>query len=209
MKKKRMALIAGLFLCTLAAQAKDIQVTADSAGTAKKSGGGAGGIVYIGLPGAEGNYRSGMVVFELPRIPGGGTITSANFFASLERVSNTQVGDISLYAVRLSDEPNILGSDYYAGPCVDGDHGTAIMDKFIKAEAHGSGNGLDADLNTDEIADAKLTAWLQAQYKDGRPAATYAIFRLSIATEPEASWTFAVIDGASDARAPVLTLTTE
>jgi len=207
--KKKFLFIIGFVLSTLSVQATDIGVLADLSGVVSKEGKGiASSIVYTGSPGTD-IFRSGIIIFELPVLPEQERLESAGIFVNLERVNNNKTPVVGLYALRISDQSKILGSDYYTGPFSDGDHGTAIMEKFIEPGAYESKHDIDDELRTDEAAGKKLTSWLRAQYDGCQPKKSHAVFRLSTAAEPEKPWSFVVIDGAGRASSPVLTLSTK
>jgi len=137
--------------------------------------------------------QNAILIFELPTLTGGTTISDANLYDYVGMAS----GDITvdLYALRVSDSDAITTSDYYTG----GDDTTAatkIMDTFFTTAGTGEGEPpLFPDVNTDDTADGELATWLQDNaYSSGAtPDATYAIFRLSATAESGFLFDFATM----------------
>jgi len=183
--KKFIIMIAALALCAVVTQADVIDTTRGSgtSGWVSSSTAVLGTSVYHGWVGG-GEDQAGIVVFELPTLTGGNTISGANFEAILTGIGGTSP-NADLYVLRASDSSSFTTADYSGG-------GTLLMSTFFDSSTVGAWGGADTSVNTDGTADASLATWLQSQYTGDTPNNTYAIFRLSANPAGTGGW-----DGAS------------
>jgi len=169
--------------------------------------------------GNEGTGSAGIFVFELPVLPAGETVSTADFAFSVIGGNNWKalyLKGIDLYALRMSNAPTVLLTDCYKGPYGGDASATAIQD-LIVYEPEQLNQGAPGDLgrhDTSAAAEAALGAWLQSLY--GSPGydpagANYVFIRLNAREDLTTAgryWTVASANNATVDSRPVLTLTT-
>ncbi|MFW6154831.1 MAG: PEP-CTERM sorting domain-containing protein [Planctomycetota bacterium] len=162
---------------------------------------------------------AGVFVFELPVLPAGETVDSADFAFSVIGGNNWRAlheKGMDLYAVRMSDASNVLATDYYKGP-YDGDASATAIEDYIVYETEELNQGAPGELgrhDTDADGETALGDWLADQYADASydPAGTnYVFLRLSARddlTSDYRYWSVASADNGTEADRPALMITT-
>jgi len=178
-----------------------------------------GGTSWVGQPDmrvGQGSTQGSVavLVFELPALPAGETVDTADLAFSVVGGNNWKAlfeKGMDLYGVRMS-----LGTDYYKGP-YDGDASATAIAPYIVYEDEQLNQGAPGELgrhDTDAAGEAALGAWLQSLYDSAAydPAGSnYAFLRLN-SREDLASdyryWSVASANNGTVENRPVLTLTT-
>jgi hypothetical protein len=138
------------------------------------------------IGGSDYNSCSLVLVFELPDVPDGNVLASADLqvlqagnFGSFDGSSS---GDVDLYGLRTvpaGTDPNyvVLPSDWYVGAYGFDTDGYPLMKSFLYSELSQLWCGLEQ--NDDEFAAGRLRCWLQKQYDNGAVGGDYVLLRLN------------------------------
>ena len=149
-----------------------------------------------------GTDQTALLVFELPVIPAGETVTSADLELVLKEAGSWNPFNGDLYAVRVNASSDPMGSDYYLGGYNAGNGG--IQNDFVTPA---SGVGV---LSTDASAEDELGAWIAAVYaNDVTAAGKYIFLRISADAAPSSSYQgYSFAQNYNTSTPPVLTVTT-
>ena len=128
--------------------------------------------------GSDGNYGMtvGMMVFQMPNF---GMIdepfSSAEYEVTLDIKGDAVDFSADLWAVRVSDEPDLQLSDWYVGSATTAPQaaGTLIAEGFLTPQTE-----LGVTVTSEE-ANSELVAFLNTQYEGGNGAGKYLFFRLN------------------------------
>ena len=162
------------------------------------------------------NFDSGILVFNLPTIPVGHTITSANLttFGLTVNAKAAHHLAVDLYGVRFAAETastsdaEVLTSDAETSRAfsLTGNNGTGIMENFYP-ESNVLNTG--SSFSTDTAAQTALANWLTEQISAGAVTGDYLFLRLSpgefTGSATSRGWK---TNSADSTNAPVLTITT-
>lgn len=154
--------------------------------------------------GRENQGIHGVFVFQLPTLPTGHTVTSANLDFYIEDRSSNAAFNLDLYGLGPRDASTVLATDFYRG-AYDGDttDATAIQDNIVTQSTP-----VDTVVSTDNTADAALAAYINDCYASGG-AGKYIFLRLSPDYSGSPTYQYHIIASAnSSSPRPVLTLTT-
>ncbi|QTN30773.1 hypothetical protein HZ994_11475 [Akkermansiaceae bacterium] len=129
--------------------------------------------------GNVGRDRSVVFPFLLPSLGSiSNPFSAVSFSANLESLDNSPLGNVRIYGLGKRDTATVLTTDYYAATStLDTTDATLIQTNFIPSGT--TGTGLK---NTDNAGDAKLIAYLNAQYAGGAGAGKYVFLRLATDT---------------------------
>lgn len=109
-----------------------------------------------------------VVVFQLPTLPAGQEFSDASLRFYLQNKTGTPSFNADLYALGVSDQPDVLSTDFYAGPS----DSSAIL---VKDDIMDPSNTSGPKYASDQV----LTDYLNAAYDYGAGAGAYVFFRLS------------------------------
>jgi len=169
--KKTILITLGLMLGALSAQADTLPpITGGSSyayrsGTVTQSGYYS---LYTGSLGVTDDVDiTGVIHFQLPALPSGHEVVSAQFATPLK--SGTSAFNADVYAVRRSTSPDALAGDFFIGPYESaGAPAGAIMDDYLTPS---SPSGTDITLSAGGATN--LAVWIQAQYDASASAGEY------------------------------------
>lgn len=164
---------------------------------------------------------AGMFVFQLPELPAGEEVVSADFTVVAIGGNDWRAlynKSIDLYALRVASAASVLASDYFAGPYgTDDTDATGIQESFL-FQPNDYNGGFDATLlgqhSTDGSGDASLGSWLNAVYAaDPGAAGKYVFLRVNtrgdISPTSARYWSLGSMNNATVSNRPTLTLTTD
>ena len=162
-------------------------------------------------------YGSGLTTAVIPfRLPNFGAVadpfTSASFGVNLYQVGNSTVTDLDLYAVRVSDSPQIATTDWYNGSAPD-PNATLIQASFLTPTSTTTSVGPESGPNnlTDAAGSAALLAYLNSAYNGGAGAGRFVFLRLSYGSDSFAAgwdaYNFTTRNAALEGDAPVINFT--
>tara|TARA_A100001015_G_scaffold237492_1_gene270114 strand:- start:75 stop:1292 length:1218 start_codon:yes stop_codon:yes gene_type:complete len=128
--------------------------------------------------GSDGNYGMtiGMMVFRMPDFgPIDEPFSSAEYEVTLDIKGDAVDFSADLWAVRISDVPDLQLSDWYVGSATAAPEaaGTLISEGFLTPQSE---LGL---IVTSEEENSQLVAYLNTQYEGGNGAGKYLAFRLN------------------------------
>jgi len=171
----------------------------------------------VGMGDTQGS--AAVLVFELPVLPAGETVASADLAFSVVGGNNWHAlfeKGMDLYGVRMSNASSVLGTDYYKGPYGDDASATAIQ-AHIVYESLDLNQGAPGEVgrhDTDAAAETALGAWLQSQYDDpdyDSTGSNFVFLRLNARetfTSTYRYWSVATANNGTVDNRPVLALTT-
>ena len=162
------------------------------------------------------NFDSGILVFNLPTIPIGHTITSANLttFGLTVNAKAAHHLAVDLYGVRFvaetasTSDAEVLTSDAEMSRvfALTGNNGTGIMENFYP-ESNVTNTG--SSFSTDTAGQTALGSWITAQITAGAVTGDYLFLRLSpgefTGSATSRGWK---TNSADSTNAPLLTITT-
>jgi len=155
--------------------------------------------------GEAGKDGAAVLVFQLPTLDAGETVTDANLFVHMLVVGGALVSNADLYGLPYRTSSSVLTTDYYEG-AYDGDaNATALVNDFATPSTS------TGTLETDASGDAALAAYIAAQYTAGAEGGDYVFIRLNPDIADVADYVYHEIASAEYATAayrPVLTLIT-
>jgi autotransporter-associated beta strand protein len=162
-------------------------------------------------------FGSGLTTAVIPfRLPNFGAVanpfTSASFGVNLFEVGNSTVTDLDLYAVRVSDSPQIATTDWYNGSAPD-PNATLIQESFLSPASTTTSVGPESGPNnlTDAAGSAALLAYLNTAYNGGAGAGQFVFLRVSYGSDSFAAgwdaYRFTTRNAALDGDAPVINFT--
>ena len=168
-------------IMTIPADAKDASPVLDVVGAPVEVDGGddvvkaTKGSTRVGA--SSGSANSGVYPFQLPALPAGEFVSTANFVVEFITADSNSVSDFDLYGLPYRAAPDVLPGDLYSGDD-DPTDATKLQDKFA----------VDPDdeatfVETDATGDAGLAAYIQAQYDAGAEAGDYLFLRISADTQ--------------------------
>ena len=175
--------------------------SAASDGHVKSNGEISTDFMYVGD--VSGIMYSSVVMFQLPTLPAGHKVVSADL--RMNAAQNTYTGGVDLYALRKASDPSIIPSDFYSGAYGPSTGHTPIMDNFMGSSAPpGRYNVINA------TSQSALGTWLQAQYESGG-VGNFAFLGLSPDTASTGSQRvrFSLSNDVDPLNRPTLTLTTQ
>lgn len=162
-------------------------------------------------------FGSGLTTAVIPfRLPNFGPVvnpfTSASFGVNLYQIGNSTVTDLDLYAVRVSDSPQIATTDWYNGSAPD-PNATLIQASFLTPASTTTSVGPESGPNnlTDAAGSAALLAYLNSAYNGGAGAGQFVFLRVSYGSDSFAAgwdaYQFTTRNAALDGDAPVINFT--
>jgi autotransporter-associated beta strand protein len=162
-------------------------------------------------------YGSGLTTAVIPfRLPNFGAVanpfTSASFGVNLIQVGSSTVTDLDLYAVRVSDTPQIATTDWYNGSEPD-PNATLIQASFLTPTSTTTSVGAQSGPNnlTDAAGSAALLAYLNSAYNGGAGAGRFVFLRVSYGSDNFATgwdaYKFTTRNAALEGDAPVINFT--
>lgn len=162
-------------------------------------------------------FGSGLTTAVIPfRLPNFGAVanpfTSASFGVNLYQIGNSTVTDLDLYAVRVSDSPQIATTDWYNGSEPD-PNATLIQASFLTPASTTTSVGPESGPNnlTDTAGSAALLAYLNSAYNGGAGAGQFVFLRVSYASDSFAAgwdaYQFTTRNAELEGDAPVINFT--
>lgn len=160
-------------------------------------------------------YSAAILVFQLPSIPVGEAITTANLGVYWDADNMQSIGSLAgstdtampkwcdLYAVRYSASSAIITNDWGYKASV-GVNDVLLESQFLYQDANVTMNATLAE--TSVSADAALASWLTAQYAAGAVAGDYIFLRVHAMKDSGNAWK--VTSGDAATQKPLLTIET-
>lgn len=182
-------------------------ITGNGADVALKDTGGQdwNGNTAIRVGGTSGSDdAAAMLIFELPTLASGESVTSATLSVELLQIANTPNGSADLYGLPYQSTTSINSSQYYEGAYGGDSNATGLQDNFITtASAIGT-------ITTNGTGSANLVDYLNAQYAAGANGGDYVIIRINSDVINESSYSYYNIATANNttAQKPVLAFDT-
>ncbi len=176
-----------------------------------------GGEFRVGMGDAQ--PSAGVFVFELPVLPVGETVASADLAFSVVGGNNWSIlfeNGMDLYGVRMSSSSTVVATDYYRGAFGGDAAATAIQD-YIVYESQKLGQAAPGEVgrhDTEAAAETALGAWVQTMYDSpeyNMAGPNYVFVRLNdrgLFTNTTRYWSVATGNATTVENRPVLTLTT-
>lgn len=200
-----------LTLAALSAQATTFNINSNSADQ-QYSGGGAATWVgqstaRIGTGSADGSVF--VMVFELPTLAEGETISTSNLDFYLDSSSNLpseESWNIDLYGVRTSNSATVQSTDFF----MDANDASATKLEDNILAGMGTAAPTTGTHSTSIAGDTALTDWLNSLYSGNTPIATYAFIRLNgdLAAGDMTNSRYVTIQTGDGTNAPVLQINT-
>jgi hypothetical protein len=152
--------------------------------------------------GLDGSY---VMVFALPTLAAGETVTDANLDIYLATIRDSMTFNADLYGLPYRSTSSVVVGDFYEG-VYDGDSGATALQNDICTPSMSTGA-----LESNSTGDSNLATYLAAQYTAGAEGGDYVFIRVSPDTTDAPNYKyyqFTTADGATASERPVLTITT-
>ena len=152
--------------------------------------------------GVDGAY---VMVFQLPTLAAGETVTDANLDVVLVNLRSGMIGNVDLYGLPYRSASAVIAADYYQGVYAGDVAATALQDDICVLTTP------LGPVASDAVGDSNIAAYLNAQYAAGAQGGDYVFLRLSPDVDEAPNYqyyAFASANADDAGTRPVLTITT-
>ncbi|XMO85807.1 hypothetical protein AAFN75_13535 [Algibacter sp. AS12] len=163
--------------------------------------------VVLGHTGAgEGGdgHVAGVLPFALPEVPTGKKIKSAILKLNITHNSVWFPVEYDIYGISSRTTPDILASDFFAGPYDTDPSATAIQKAFL---THTTVVGNDVEM--DNVSGIELASFMNSQYVNGASAGEFVFIRINPNRIDMPTWAQLNFQSGQGTLVPVLTVVLE
>ena len=149
-----------------------------------------------------------VLVFELPTLGQGETVTAANLKFYYEGTSYyTPQGNIDVHGLDYRTTSSVVSGDFYQGSFTGDEDSTGIQDDIVTPSTS------TGDINTSSGGDTALKNYLNAQYTAGAEGGDYVFLRINNdideSNSPQRYYEVSTANHSTSSQRPVMTVTIE